>query len=183
MRKNEAENGPAIAAAGLLAVALLAAPAARAEVTAQGAGGFVVRHEVVLHRDAKAAWARLLRMPDWWDPAHSYTKRSANFSLVAKPGGCFCERLPDGGFVEHLHVVFAWPGRQLRFTGGLGPLQAMTANGVFTFEFAPAGPAATRVTVTYAVSGYVPEGLDTLAGPVDEVIGGQVARYAGDARE
>lgn len=170
-------------AAALALGAALAAPAVRAEVKAAAAGGFVVRHEVVVRRDAKAAWARLLRMPDWWDPAHSYTQRSANFSLVAKPGGCFCERLPDGGFVEHLHVVFAWPGRQLRFTGGLGPLQAMTANGVLTFEFAPAGPAATRVTVTYVVSGYAPEGFEQIAGPVDEVLGQQVARYAGDARE
>jgi uncharacterized protein YndB with AHSA1/START domain len=57
----------------------------------------------------------------WWDPAHTFSHNSRNLSLDAKPGGCFCERLPDGGGVQHMSVVYASPGKLLRLTGSIGP--------------------------------------------------------------
>ena len=41
----------------------------------------------------------------WWNPEHSYSGVAANFSIDARAGGCFCERLKDGS-VAHMTVVF-----------------------------------------------------------------------------
>ena len=47
---------------------------------------------------------------------------AANLSLDAAPGGCFCERLPNGGGVEHMRVTYVEPGKRIVLTGSLGPL-------------------------------------------------------------
>ena len=61
--------------------------------------------------------------------------------LDAQATGCFCELLPlpkdapEGtrrGSVEHMHVVYADPGRVLRMRGGLGPLQSEAVHGTLT---------------------------------------------------
>ena len=44
-------------------------------------------------------------------------------------GGCFCERLKDGGSVQLLQVVYAAPGEGLRLRGALGPLQTEASTG------------------------------------------------------
>ena len=67
------------------------------------------------------------------------------------------------------------PGVVIRLTGGLGPLGRMGVNGNMTWEF-EAVEAGTRVTFTYAVGGYRPDGLDAIAAPVDFVIGEALAR-------
>ena len=63
------------------------------------------------------------KVGSWWNPEHTYSHDSRNLSIDARPGGCFCEKLDNGGGVEHMKVVLAWPGRMLRMTGALGPLQ------------------------------------------------------------
>ena len=47
-------------------------------------------------------------------------------------------------------------------------------DGSLTFSLEPAADE-TQVTLTYAVGGYYPGGLDTLAAPVDSVLKGQLA--------
>ncbi|MBS0395942.1 MAG: ATPase [Proteobacteria bacterium] len=165
---------PRLAALALLALGPVATPAA---VTASGAAGFVVREEAVYAGPPEAAWRRLLEPARWWDPAHTYSRDARRLTLAARPGGCFCERLPDGGFVRHLEVVYAAPRDTLRLAGGLGPLQAMGATGALTFTLRADG-AATRIVVSYAVSGYAPDGWERLAGAVDAVLGEQLARLA-----
>src|ERR1700689_1524155 len=96
-----------------------------AAVVASGVGGFVLREEVVYPGERAAAWQRLVRIQDWWLSAHTYSGASANLSLSLRPGGCWCEKLPNGGFVRHMEVVLVKPGSTLRVTGGLGPLQGM----------------------------------------------------------
>ena len=54
-------------------------------------------------------------------------------------------------------------------TGGLGPLGLMGVNGNMTWEFFD-DDNGTRIRFTYAVGGYSPDGLDTIAGGVDYVI-------------
>jgi hypothetical protein len=76
-----------------------------------------------------------------------------------------------------MHVVFAAPGERLRLLGGLGPLQGMGASGPMDFELAADGNG-TRLTFRYTVSGFVPDGLDTMAEPVDGVLAGQLGRLA-----
>ncbi len=159
---------------------LLLIPASlQAEVIAAADGGFISRHELVLEATPADTWTALTgEVARWWDPAHSYSGLAANFSLDARAGGCFCEALPDGGSVMHLQVVFAAPGRLLRLSGGLGPLQGMGVSGAMTFALEALGDRRTTLSYEYVVSGYAPDGLAGLAGPVDAVQLGQLERLA-----
>jgi hypothetical protein len=74
-----------------------------------------------------------------------------------------------------MSVSFVNPGVMLRLTGGLGPLGLMGAAGNMTWEFDDA-ETGTVVTLQYAVGGYMPEGLDTIAEPVDGVLVEQLTR-------
>ena len=94
-----------------------------------------------------------------------------------REGGCFCESLPNGGSVRHLEVVYADPGNALRLIGGLGPLQATATTGAMTWQLAKVD-GGTKITLTYTVGGYVPQGLDSWAQAVDGVVGEQLERLA-----
>jgi uncharacterized protein YndB with AHSA1/START domain len=152
---------------------------ARGEVRASAPMGFVVVHDLTLAGSPTTVYdAITAEVAKWWDASHSYSGEARNFSMDARAGGCFCERLADGGSVEHLRVLFAGPGNLLRLSGGLGPLQGMGATGVMDFSLSPAQGGRTRLEFRYSVGGYTEEGLETLADPVDTVLGGQLARLA-----
>jgi len=156
------------------ALALLAAGAARAEVVDVQPNGFEIRHQVVVAAPASAVWAALVTPARWWASDHTWSGSAANLSLGAASGGCFCEKLPNGGSVLHMTTAYAAPGSKLVLTGGLGPLQSSGAGGALTFLLEEkAGQ--TTVTVTYDVGGYFRGGLDKIAAPVDGVLGQQVA--------
>nr|WP_299647780.1 SRPBCC family protein [Sphingomonas bacterium] len=110
----------------------------------------------------------------WWSSAHSWSGSGANMTLDPRPGGCFRERLPGGGGVEHLRVVSAAPGTSLRTTGALGPLQGEALTGVMTLTL-KAGGAGTSVTLRYAVAARRTGGT-ALAPAVDAALAEQVAR-------
>lgn len=148
---------------------------AAAEVTAVGSEGFEVREQIHVSAAPAAVYAALITPARWWDSQHTYSGNAANLALDAKAGGCWCERLADGGSVLHLIVVYAAPGKGLRLRGGLGPLQAMGIEGALSFSL-KGGNDATDLTVTYAVGGYAKEGFDNLSKAVDGVLGEQVAR-------
>lgn len=173
--------GPLIAAAVVAALLGGAVPAA-AQVTARDAGGFVVSHDMTLAGDPQRVFAALTdEIANWWDADHSYSGQAENLFLEARAGGCFCERLPNGGSVEHMRVVFVSPGRLLRLAGGLGPLQGMGASGSMDFNLRPAqstDDGATRLEFRYIVSGFAPDGLGNIADPVDAVLGAQLACLA-----
>ena len=156
---------------GLIALSVLLA----GDVIEQAANGFTSRNSASMSAPIDEVYDALVNeLPAWWDAAHTYTGDARNLSLNATAGGCFCEQLPGGGSVQHLEVVYVEPDRILRFRGGLGPLQALGVDGSLTFSLEPAGDE-TQVTLTYAVGGYYPGGLDTLAAPVDSVLKGQLA--------
>ena len=158
---------------GAATLALLATATARAEVTDAQPAGFQVRHQVVIAAPAAAVWGVLVQPSKWWSSAHTWSGSAANLSLGAASGGCFCERLPNGGSVLHMTTVHAAPGQKLVLSGGLGPLQSSGATGAMTILLAEKD-GATTVTVTYDVGGYFKGGLDKLAAPVDGVLGQQV---------
>ena len=161
---------------GLAAAALvMAAAGARADVVDAGAGGFTVRLVRHVAAPPAAVYATAVAVGRWWSPDHTFSGSAANLSIDARPGGCWCEALPGGGGVRHLEVVYAAPGSLLRFTGGLGPLQAMAVSGALTWAFAAAG-GGTDVTWTYAVAGYVPGGFEPLAPVVNAVLAEQADR-------
>ena len=136
-----------------VAIIVVSSATVSATVVASGAGGFVVREEVDFPGEPVAAWQRLVRIADWWDSEHTYSGKSANLSLSLRPGGCWCEKLPNGGFVRHMEVVLVKTGNTLRVIGGLGPLQAMGATGALTFTLKGAANGATTVIAEYAVTG------------------------------
>ncbi|MDZ7669766.1 MAG: SRPBCC domain-containing protein [Gammaproteobacteria bacterium] len=161
----------------LAAVLAGAGGAVHGKVAAQDAAGFVISHEMTVAGTPKRVFVALTdEIARWWDPDHSYSGQADNLFLDARAGGCFCERLGNGGSVEHMRVVFASPGRLLRLTGGLGPLQGMGASGSMDFNLRAAGDAATRLELRYIVSGFSPDGLGDIAGPVDAVLANQLAR-------
>jgi len=158
-------------AATLGAVAL--AGAARAEVTDKSAAGFEVTQRATIAAPAGKVWDALMRPSRWWSAEHTWSGDSKN--LYFDPSGCFCERLKRGA-VRHMTIVYNDGATTMRLFGGLGPMQFTGATGHMGFVLKPAG-ARTELTVTYDVGGYAKGGLaETLAAPVDKVLGQQVGR-------
>lgn len=155
-----------------LAAALIAAPAA-AEVVQSTPAGFEVRESVDVPVPAERVWPVVLAPRLWWNKDHTYSEDSANLSLDERAGGCFCEKLPNKGSVEHMRVVYIQPPKMVRMTGALGPLQAEAANGTLTIALAKT-EAGTRITMSYLAGGYVRVGMDKLAPVFDRVLGLQM---------
>jgi hypothetical protein len=163
--------------AAVVATSLLASPVHSA-VVGSSADGFTVREQVEFAGSPASAWKRLIDVGSWWNPQHTYSGRSSNLTLTLSPGGCWCEQLENGGFVRHLEVVLVIPEKTLRLNGGLGPLQGIGATGALTFTLRSTAPTATTVIAEYSVVGYSPDGLSSMAGAVDQVLGEQLQRFA-----
>jgi uncharacterized protein YndB with AHSA1/START domain len=164
----------------LLALGLLLAgsPSVFADVVDSSPAGFTVKVVVDVAAPSERAYQALTeRIGSWWDKDHTWSGNAANLSIDAKAGGCFCERLANGG-VTHMTVIYAEPGKLLRLSGGLGPLQDLAVTGVMAWAFTEAA-GKTTIQVTYKVGGYAPgAGVGALAAPVDGVLTAQVRRLA-----
>jgi hypothetical protein len=148
-----------------------------AAVSSSNPAGFVIKIELPIAAPRADVHARALEIGRWWSDSHTYSGAASNMSLSREPGGCFCEKLKDGGFVRHGSVELSIPPSVLRFSGALGPLQELGANGMLTMQFSAANEKETKLVVTYAVSGYEPaKGLGELAPLVDQVISEQFVR-------
>lgn len=161
-----------------IAISLLAAGAgtpALAKVDETDAGHLVLSYAISVKAAPAKAYAGVADIAHWWSAEHTYSGHAENLSLTAKAGGCFCEKLADGGSVQHLSVLLAMPGKLLRLGGALGPLQSGAVNGTLTFAFKPE-QGGTSIGVTYVVSGFFAGGLDKLAAGVDGVLGAQIER-------
>jgi uncharacterized protein YndB with AHSA1/START domain len=155
--------------------AILAVPL-RGEVIESTAAGFLVRNTAAINAPpAKVYTALTDGVGRWWDPAHTFSNDARNLSLDAKPGGCFCERLPDGGGLEHMRVIYASPGKLLRLTGAIGPLQEAALAGTMTWSLSQAG-GGTTVELSYAVGGFRAGGFRDIPTVIDGVLRGQLAR-------
>jgi hypothetical protein len=148
---------------------------ARGEVVDVSTAGFLVRDTALVRVAPATVYESIKRVGSWWDPDHTWSGDSRNLSLNAEPGGCFCERLPGGGGVRHMTVVFAAPGKTLRLAGALGPLQQSGLAGSMTWSLSPAA-GGTAIEMTYSVGGYFRGGFQEIAPIVDEVLGGQFRR-------
>ena len=150
-----------------------------AAIADSSATGFTVTFEKVVRVLPDSIYTYLFRdIGKWWSPDHTWSGKASNLSIVPRPGGCFCEKLENGGGVRHMTVVFADPGKMLRLEGGLGPLQMMAVNGSMTFTITPEGEAA-RLSLIYTVGGYFPGGGGKWAPLVDKVVGEQFGRLVG----
>jgi uncharacterized protein YndB with AHSA1/START domain len=146
-----------------------------AEVIESIAAGFLLRNTAVVNAPPAKVYAALTDGVGWWDPAHTFSHDARNLSVDATPGGCFCERLPDGGGVQHMRVVYAAPGKLLRLTGAIGPLQEAALTGTMTWNLLQAG-GETTVELIYTVGGFRGGGFRDLPTVVDGVLRGQLAR-------
>jgi hypothetical protein len=161
----------------MLVISTITVCTSHASVVSSTTSGFVIKHSVVVKKSPDAAFESFAsKVQDWWDPAHTYTGKSENVSIDLKPNGCFCERLGPQGFVVHMTLTYSDPGKLLRMTGALGPVQQFAATGVMTLEFQPMG-GDTLVNFTYSVAGDIPNGADKLAPVVDRVLVGQMNRF------
>ena len=150
--------------------------AVRADVVESSPTGFAVKNDAAINAaPAKVYIALTEGVGSWWDPEHTFSHDSHNLSLDPKPGGCFCERLPGGGGVVHMSVVFASPGTLLRLTGAIGPMQEAALTGTMTWKLSKADEA-TKVEMSYAVGGFRVGGFRDLPAVVDGVLHGQLLR-------
>ncbi len=171
-----------IAAAVLMAVSVPAA----AEVTKSTDTGFVVRQTATVPVPPMEAWTTLIAPAKWWNPAHTWSGKAENLYLDGQATGCFCEQLPlpDGapagmrkGSAEHMHLVQVNPGKVLRMSGALGPLQSEAVHGVLTITLRPEGEG-TAILWEYVVGGFMRYKVEEIAPAVDGVLGEQLGRLA-----
>ena len=160
---------------GLALVAIAYTPAAHAQVQEANDEGFVIERSVQLPVSGADAWETFTQISEWWHPDHTYTMEASRLSMTAEPGGCFCESLPGGGFVEHMRIVYADPGVMVRMAGGLGPLQDQAVSGAMTWTFED-NEDGTLLTLRYRVAGIAAGGLSNWAVPVDGVLAQQLER-------
>jgi hypothetical protein len=158
------------------ALVMLSATSAEAKVLAKGPTGFLVEYTVELKADAKTATDAFVDIGAWWGASHTYSGDSKNLAIGLKPGGCWCETLPDGRFVQHMAVVNTAPG-MLVFSGGLGPLQFMGVSGSLHVTFKETA-GKTKVTMRYDVGGRDDKNFEGISKGVDAVLAEQFARYA-----
>jgi len=137
--------------------------------------GFLVKLEANINAPAAKVYEALIgQIGLWWNPDHTYSHDAKNLSIDPRPGGCFCEKLPNGGGVEHLRVVYIAAPQLVRFAGTLGPLQASGLAGSMTWKLT--GAENTRVQLSYSVGGFIDGGFEKIAPAVESMLSDQLDR-------
>ena len=148
---------------------LMAQPPASAAVVDSTANGFTIENTADVPADAMTTWKALVGdVGAWWPRDHTWWGAGSELTIEPRAGGCFCER-NGAQQAQHMQVTFVDPGKLLRMTGGLGPLQGMGLNGVLEFRLAPGASGGTRITLFYRAGGYAPDDLKAFAPVVDQV--------------
>jgi len=158
----------------LAGLALIGSPAA-AEVVSAGPNGFEVRHSVNLVIPQAKAYSAFSEIQNWWSKDHTYSGDASHLSLQLRPGGCFCERLDNGGGIEHLRVSYVQPGERAVLTGALGPLLYEATAGVMDIKVERIA-GGSRITMDYRAAGFAKGGAAEMAPIVDKVLGEQMKR-------
>ena len=147
-----------------------------ADVVDQAPNGFTIKNAMVIRAAPEVVYGALVHhVGDWWSPQHTFSSDSHRLSIDDKVMGCFCENLPGGGGVRFAEIITVIPNKMLVMDGALGPLQKFGATGTLTLVLQPLNKD-TRVQLIYAVGGYLPDGLNTWAAPVDKVLTEQLTR-------
>ena len=146
-------------------------------MTGRNQSGFTTAGTVTIAAAPERVWDALVRPAAWWNSEHSWSGNAANLTLDPRAGGCFCEALPGGGSVEHMRVIYADRGKQLRMSGALGPLQDEGLVATLTVRLEAEG-GATRLAWSYKVGGYTDLPWAQIAPAVDGVVSEQFGRLA-----
>lgn len=158
-----------------LSLTLALAPLSNAAVVEATPTSLQVKYVLTVAAKPAKVWESLLHVERWWSSKHTFSGSASNLRLEARPGGCFCETLPDGGGAVHMTVVHVRPNAQLTLSGALGPLLTSGATGAMTFQIAPSATGST-ITFAYNIGGYFSGGLNSISAPVDMVLGEQLNR-------
>lgn len=159
---------------GATVLGLCAAGPAAAEVVARHADGFTLRMTASVNAGWGQAFLAVGDVPRWWNADHTYSGDAANLSLPLEPGACFCERLADGSTFEHGRVLDADARHGVGLEAPLGPLKDQATRASLTFGWNDTTGSDQILTLTYIVEG---DGLGVMAGPVDQVLTDQFARW------
>jgi uncharacterized protein YndB with AHSA1/START domain len=160
---------------GILILVMLAGPPAQSapQVTANG---FLVKLEANINAPAAKVYEAMVgQVGSWWNPEHTYSHDAKNLSIDPHPEGCFCEKLPNGGGIEHLRVIYVSPPQVVRFSGALGPLQASGVAGSMTWKLT-SGTENTRIQLSYSVGGFIDGGFEKIAPAVEAMLQEQLDR-------
>lgn len=155
-----------------LAVAVVTASPAAAEIISRSENAFTLRFEGETRLGPDGVADAFSQVQQWWDPAHSYTGDAANLSLDLVPGGCWCEAMPDGSRFDHGRVEAVALG-EVRLHAPFGPLRTMATRAELVVTYALVD-GVVLPSWTFIVEG---PGVGALAEPVDGVIGGGFARW------
>jgi hypothetical protein len=159
------------------ALAVLLPVVTVAEVKDAAPSGFTLENSEWVPVAPETAWTHLVDdVGRWWPADHTWWGDASKLAIRAEAGGCFCEF--DGGRQAwHMTVSYVDPGKLMRMTGGLGPLQGMGLHGALEWRFAAEG-GGTRITLWYRAGGYAPEDLSGFAAIVDRVQAQQLGMLA-----
>lgn len=138
--------------------------------------GFLIKHEVNVSAPPTKVYDVLVgKVSSWWNSEHTYSGDSKNLSIDARPGGCFCEQLPNGGGVEHMRVIYVQPGTLIRLSGALGPMQGSGLAGILTWKMVSFN-GGTKLGLIYSVGGFLEGGFEKIAPAANGMLGEQVQR-------
>ena len=163
----------------LLAIPLLGGlhVPAHAEVKDQAPNGFTLENSQWVPVDPGTAWKAFVHdVGKWWPADHSWWGDASKLSISEKAGGCFCE-INGAQQAWHMTVTFVDPGKLMRMTGGLGPLQGMGLDGALEWRFVEE-KGGTRITLWYRAGGYTPDDLGKFVPVIDKVQGLQLGGLA-----
>ena len=154
----------------------LLASIASADVAHVTSSGFLIRHEMEVAAPPGKVYDSLVKqVGSWWNPAHTFSGLAKNLSIEARPGGCFCEGLRNGGGVEHMRVVYVAPDETIRMSGALGPLQSSGVAGSLTWSLTST-PKGSKIVLTYSAGGFIDGGFERIAPAADSMLGEQLHR-------
>ncbi len=148
---------------------------ARAEVVDLAANGFEIRQTLHIAASPQKVWATLVQPAKWWNSAHTFSGNADGLTLDAHAGGCWCEKLPNGGSVQHLVVTYVAPEKTLILRGALGPFFNTGTENALNWTLNAVGDE-TDVVLVFRAGGYVKGGFEKLAPAVDEVLKEQFSR-------
>lgn len=150
---------------------------AQARIVDQAANGFTVENSEWVPVEPETAWKAFANdVGKWWPADHSWWGDASKLSISEKAGGCFCE-INGAQQAWHMTVTFVDPGKLMRMTGGLGPLQGMGLNGALEWRFVKEKDG-TRITLWYRAGGYTPDDLGKFVPVIDKVQGLQLGGLA-----
>ena len=154
----------------------------QARIVDQEPNGFTVENSEWVPDDPETAWKAFVNdVGKWWPADHSWWGDASKLSISEKAGGCFCE-INGAQQAWHMTVTFVDPGKLMRMTGGLGPLQGMVLNGALEWRFAEE-KGGTRITLWYRAGGYTPDDLSKFVPVIDQVQGLQLGGLANYLRK